>query len=164
MSQSKSQTPGLRRRLGVVSLTLYGVGVTVGAGIYVLVGKVAGLAGGMAPLAFLIAAVVAGMTAMSFAELSVRYPRSAGEAIYIREGFGSALASLVIGLAVAAAGLVSAGAVVVGSSGYVGTLVPLPLWSIQILLVVILSGIAIWGIAESVAIIGLITILETGGL
>ena len=37
--------PALRRSLGLVGLTLYGLGVTIGAGIYVLIGQVAGLAG-----------------------------------------------------------------------------------------------------------------------
>jgi len=67
MNKTDSPSVGLQRRLGVVGLTLYGVGVTVGAGIYVLIGKVAGLAGSQAPLAFLVAALVAGMSAMSFA-------------------------------------------------------------------------------------------------
>jgi len=164
MDDSSIIEPGLRRRLGVVGLTPYGVGVTVGAGIYVLVGKVAGFAGDLSPLAFLIAAVVAGLTAMSFAELAVRFPRSAGEAIYVREGFGSRTISIFTGLGVAAAGLVSAGAVVVGSAGYIGTLIPLPGWAIQILLVALLAVIAVWGIAQSVAIVGLVTVLETGGL
>jgi len=48
----------LRRRLGLPLLVLYGTGVTVGAGIYVLVGSVAGHAGRHAPLAFVIAAIV----------------------------------------------------------------------------------------------------------
>jgi APA family basic amino acid/polyamine antiporter len=164
MDQTASPETGLRRRLGVVGLTLYGIGVTVGAGIYVLVGKVAGLAGVMSPLAFLVASVVAGMSAMSFAELSVRYPRSAGEAMYVREGFGSLAFSLFMGLAVAVAGLVSASAVVVGSSGYIATLIALPTWTIVVLLILMLTLLAIWGIAESVAIIGLVTIVEIGGL
>jgi len=164
MNKADSPSAGLRRRLGVVALTLYGVGVTVGAGIYVLIGKVAGLAGTQAPLAFLVAALVAGMSAMSFAELSARFPRSAGEAIYVREGFGSAGFALIMGFMVAIAGLVSAGAVVVGSSGYIASLISLPLWIIILILILLLAGLAIWGIAESVAIIGFVTLVEIAGL
>jgi APA family basic amino acid/polyamine antiporter len=51
--------PALRRRLGLGLLTLYGVGVMIGAGIYVLLGAVAGAAGAMAPIAFLMAGLVA---------------------------------------------------------------------------------------------------------
>ncbi|MEK9645929.1 MAG: amino acid permease, partial [Alphaproteobacteria bacterium] len=61
-------------------LTLYGLGTTIGAGIFVLVGKVAGIAGGYAPLAFLAASLLAGLSAFSFAALAKRFPESAGEA------------------------------------------------------------------------------------
>lgn len=64
-------------------ICLYGLGNILGAGVYVLIGKVAGTAGYIAPLAFLLASFIAGITAFSFAELSSRYPLSAGEAVYI---------------------------------------------------------------------------------
>lgn len=57
----------LRRTLTLPLLTLYGVGVTVGAGIYVLTGKVIGIAGIFAPLSFLLSALLAGLSALSFA-------------------------------------------------------------------------------------------------
>ena len=79
----------LKRRIGLGLLTFYGVGVMVGAGIYVLVGKVAGTAGPMSALAFLAAGVTAGLSALAFAELAARIPESGGEASYIRSAFGS---------------------------------------------------------------------------
>src|SRR3546814_2698855 len=79
----------LRRSIGLIPLILYGVGVTVGAGIYVLVGVTAGLAGTFAPLSFLFAAMIAAPSAFSFAELSARLPKSAGEAVYVLEAFKS---------------------------------------------------------------------------
>ena len=74
----------LRRRLGLPLLVLYGTGVTVGAGIYVLVGSVAGHAGRHAPLAFAIAAIVMALTVASYAELCTRFPVAAGEAAYVK--------------------------------------------------------------------------------
>lgn len=74
-----------RSALSLPLLTPYGLGTTIGAGVYVLIGKVAGQAGLLAPLSFLIAARLAGFTAFSFAELSSRLPRSTGEAVYVRE-------------------------------------------------------------------------------
>ena len=50
--------PTLRRRLGLPLLVLYGTGITIGAGIYVLIGAVAGHAGKYAPWSFLLAAMV----------------------------------------------------------------------------------------------------------
>ena len=62
--------PQLKRSLGLLSLTLYGVGVTLGAGIYVLIGETAGYAGSVTPVAFMI----------SFRRplTSAGYPRSSG--------------------------------------------------------------------------------------
>ncbi|NQV81209.1 MAG: amino acid permease, partial [Alphaproteobacteria bacterium] len=68
----------LKRALSLPLIILYGVGTTVGAGIYVLVGEVAAIAGASAPFSFLVAAVLAGLSAFSFAELCGRYPKSAG--------------------------------------------------------------------------------------
>ena len=70
---------------------LYGTGITIGAGIYVLIGAVAGHAGVYAPWSFLLAAAVMGFTVASYIELSTRYPVSAGEAAYVRAAFQSRL-------------------------------------------------------------------------
>ena len=79
--------PSLKRRISLPLLVLYGLGTTIGAGIYALIGKVAGAAGIYAPLAFVVAALLAGVSAFAFAELVARYPSSAGEARYVREAF-----------------------------------------------------------------------------
>ncbi len=156
--------PALRRRLGFTLLTLYGLGVTIGAGIYVLIGKVAGETGAWMPLAFLAAAVLAGLTAMSFAELSVRFPKSAGEALYVREGLGSETLSVIVGLSVALIGLVSSAAIAIGAAGYIAELAPLARPALIAIIVVVLTALAVWGIRESVLIAGIITVVEVGGL
>jgi len=159
-----SQSPPLRRRLSFTLLTLYGLGTTIGAGIYVLVGEVAAAAGLFAPLSFLLAALLAAFTAMSFGELAVRYPRSAGEAIYVDAAFGRARISFAVGLAVALVGLVSCAAIVSGVVGYLQNLVVLPAWLIVFIVVLLLAAVAGWGIAESVTVAAAITVLEIGGL
>jgi basic amino acid/polyamine antiporter, APA family len=106
----------LRRRLGLVLLVLYGTGITVGAGIYVLVGAVAGHAGVYAPWSFVVAATVMALTVASYAELSTRYPVSAGEAAYVRAAFRSRRLSTAVGLLTAATGVVSSAAVTLGSA------------------------------------------------
>ena len=82
------QPTELKRGLSLWLLVFYGLGNILGAGIYVLVGKVAGSAGLFAPVAFLVASLVAAFTALSYAELVARYPLSAGEAVYVQEGLG----------------------------------------------------------------------------
>lgn len=85
--KAHKRTVTLRRRLSLPLLVLYGVGVTIGAGIYVLIGSVAGHAGMHAPLAFVLAAIVMGLTVGSYAELCTRYPVAAGEAAYVKAAF-----------------------------------------------------------------------------
>lgn len=99
-------------------MVLYGLGTTIGAGIYALIGELAATAGYFSPVSFLIASLIATLTALSFAELSSRFPRAAGAAIYIREGFHSKFLSTIAGLLVCLAGLVSAAALLNGFVGY----------------------------------------------
>lgn len=81
--------PQLARKIGLPLLTLYGLGTILGAGIYVLVGKVSTSAGLLAPLSFLVAALIAWVTALSYSQLVVLFPQSAGEAVYVDKGFNS---------------------------------------------------------------------------
>ena len=108
-----SQT-SLRRRLTLPLLVLYGVGVTIGAGIYVLIGAMAGHAGTRAPLAFVLAGVVMGLTAASYAELCTRFPVSAGEAAYVKAAFRSRSLSTMTGLLTIVIGVISSAAVAIG--------------------------------------------------
>jgi APA family basic amino acid/polyamine antiporter len=85
MVKPTSSPTTLKRRLSLPMLVLYGLGTTIGAGIYALIGEGAGVAGMASPFSFLISALIAGFTAFSFAELSARFPKSAGEAHYVQE-------------------------------------------------------------------------------
>lgn len=158
------QQQALKRSLSLPLLVLYGLGTTIGAGIYVLVGKVSGEAGAYAPLSFLLAALVAAPTALSFGALSARYPRSAGEAVYVEEGFGLPRLSTLVGLAVVFVGLVSCAAIVSGAVGYLQNLVALPFWLGLLVIVALLALLAAWGITESVVVMAAATLLEIGGL
>jgi APA family basic amino acid/polyamine antiporter len=159
-----TQAPKLRRALNAPLLTLYGLGVTVGAGIYVLVGATAAQAGPFAPVAFLLAAVVVAFTAFSYAELSTRYPISAGEAAYVEAGFGWNWLTTVVGLSVAASGIISAAAVSIGAASYLQPLTGVAAPILTVAVVAVMALVAIWGIAQSVMIAGIITIIEVGGL
>lgn len=156
--------PGLKRTLTLPMLTLYGLGVTVGAGIYVLIGATVAEAGPYAWVAFLLAAFVIGFTAFSYAELSTRYPVSAGEAAYVEAGFGATTPALIVGLMVALAGTVSSAAIAVGSAGYLEALTGLPVTALIVGLVAVMGMIAFWGITQSVTVAGIITVIEISGL
>lgn len=145
-------------------LVLYGLGTTIGAGIYALVGEMAAISGYYAPLSFLFASIMAAMTALSFAELSGRYPRCAGAALYVKEGFSSERLSVIVGLLVVAAGLVSSAAIVNGFTGYLGEFIQLDHFTAIILVTLAIGAIAAWGIAESVSIAAFVTLVEIAGL
>ena len=81
-------------------LVLYGLGTTIGAGIYALTGEVAGSAGTRAPLAFLVAAALAGITGLGFAELAGRLPKAAGEAVFVEHAFARRRVTQAVGAAV----------------------------------------------------------------
>ena len=156
--------PRLRRVLGTPLLTLYGLGVIIGAGIYVLVGTVIGTAEGGAPWSFMLAGILAALTGLSYSELAVRYPEAAGAAAYVREAFGSDRLSQITGLAVAAVVIVSTASIARGSAGYLQAFLPWPDALIAGAVVVLFTLVGCLGVRESVGIAAAMTIVELGGL
>ncbi|NOD63807.1 APC family permease [Ruegeria sp. HKCCD6109] len=164
MSSVDPNEQKLRRALTTPLLTLYGLGVTVGAGIYVLVGATADIAGPFAALSFVVAALVVSLTALSYAELATRFPVSAGEAAYVEAGFQKGWLAVFVGLAVAASGVISASAVAIGAASYLHALTGFAIPVLTISVVLIMGLIALWGITESVFVAAVITIIEIAGL
>ena len=156
--------PTLKRGLSLPLLVLYGLGTTIGAGIYALVGVVAGNAGMHAPFAFLLSALLVAFSAFSFAELSSRLPQSAGEAAYVHEAFGRKELALAVGLLVILAGTVSCATLARGFVGYLQEVADLPGWLGILLVVGLLGATAAWGITESAALAAAVTVIEVGGL
>jgi amino acid transporter len=152
------------RSLTLAHATLYGLGVTIGAGIYVLVGAAAALGGMQAPLAFIIAAVLMALSAASFAELAGRFPVAAGEAAYARAAFGSHRLALVVGLLVIGIAVVSAAAISIGSAGYLSVFVRLPQPMLVAGVILAMAATAAWGVRQSVTFAGIMTVVEIGGL
>ncbi|HKY94870.1 MAG TPA: APC family permease [Kiloniellales bacterium] len=154
----------LKRSLGLWLTTLYGLGTTIGAGIYVLVGTVAGEAGRLAPWSFVVSAVIAGLAAACFAELAKRHPKSAGEAHYVLVAFDRHWLSLVVGGLVVLTAIASAGTIARGAAGYLGLYIPLPEWALIALTVALLAALCAWGIKESARFAGAITLIEVSGI
>lgn len=155
----------LRRDLGLFSATMAGIGIIIGAGIYALIGVAAGQAGNSVWLAFAISAIVAAFTGLSYAELSSRFPKDAGEYIYVGKAFGNRLAFLT-GYLVIASGVISAAAVALGFSSYFSALfkLELALPIIAIAVLAIFTLINFWGIKQSANFNIVFTILEVLGL
>lgn len=154
----------LDRSLTLAHAILYGLGVTIGAGIYVLIGSAAGIAGYFTPITFLIAALLLAPTSASLAELASRMPLAAGEAVYVQAGFRSQKFALCVGMLTAMISIISAGAIAVGSAGYIAVFLPLPTPAIIAIVVTTMGLISAWGIKQSVTLAGLMTLIEIGGL
>lgn len=156
--------PQLRRVVSTPMLALYGIGNIIGAGVYVLVGKIAGPAGYLAVVAFMVAAVVAFCAALSYAELAARFPVSAGAAVYLHEAFKRKWLSVFVGGMLVTAGVVSTATLLKGFAGYFIQIVPVSTWVAIVGLGGALLVILLRGVKESVSTAAVLTVLEVGGL
>ena len=154
----------LKRNVNLPMLVFYGLGNIFGAGIYVLIGEIAGIAGIYIPLSFLLACIVVFFTALTYAELSARHPLSAGVALYINAGFRNSYLATFVGLTIALSGLLSAATLLDGFHSYLSVFIQTPEIIIILIVVIFISTIAIWGIFHSIVITALLTIIETIGL
>ena len=82
----------LSRDLTFVGATMTGIGATVGAGIFVLLGFALGVAGPSILLAILLNGVVAGLTAVTYADLGTTFPEAGGGYLWVREALPNPLA------------------------------------------------------------------------
>ena len=78
----------LSRTLGLLDVTMIGVGAMIGAGIFVLTGIAAGEAGPALVLAFLLNGIVTTFSALSYAELGSCFPEAGGGYLWVKEGMG----------------------------------------------------------------------------
>lgn len=156
--------PSLDRRLGLAELVLYGVGLILGAGIYAILGEAAAVAGEAVPLAFLLAAVVAAFTGLSYAELASRFPRGEGDYVYVRESLDSKRLAEAVAVLRVAVGAVSAGAVALAFAGYLDALVGAPRLPVALGLVLAATVVNFWGIGVSAALNVAFTAAEVLGL
>ncbi len=154
----------LKPELGLFSLTLYGIGVILGAGVYALIGVGAGLAGNMLWLAFLISAVIAMFTGLSYAELSSMFPKEAAEYNYTRKAFSSELFSFTVGWLLAAGTIIAAAAVALGFGGYFFSVFGIEQKLGAAALIIVMALINLIGIKESALFNNFASIIEAAGL
>ncbi|MET0449318.1 MAG: APC family permease, partial [Aeromicrobium sp.] len=98
----------LKRVMGPKLLLLFIVGDILGAGIYAVTGQMAGQVGGIVWLPFLLAFIVATLTALSYLELVTKYPQAAGAALYAHKAFGVHFITFIVAFAVVCSGITSA--------------------------------------------------------
>ena len=154
----------LNRSISLPMLILYGLGTMIGGGFYALLGEIAEEAGLFMPLAFLLSGGLAFISATSFAELSSRFPFSAGEARYTLEGFSSKNFSTLVGWLVIVTGIVSAATITVATAGFIQDFIAVSQTLTILFLVLGMGIIAGWGIGKSVAFVAVISVIQIGAL
>ena len=153
----------LRRVLGLMEVTAGGVGIIIGAGIYVLLGAATAHAGPLVWLAFLVAAVLSALTGLSYAELSSMFPSAAGEYEYTRRAMPEWVAfvvrwTMIMGLVVAAA------TVSIGFARYAGYFLDIDARATALGLLTVVSTIAMVGVKHSARLTVALSAVQVGGL
>ena len=155
----------LKRGIGQKMLLLFVVGDILGAGIYARVGGVANEVGGAIWVSFLLAMVLAALTALSYAELVTKYPGAAGAALYINKAFKMPFFTFMVAFAVLASGIASAAAVSRAFSGrYLQEFIQVPADPVVFLFLIVLALINYRGISESIGVNMVLTLIEVSGL
>jgi APA family basic amino acid/polyamine antiporter len=154
----------LKREVGLLGAFAYGVGIIVGAGVYALIGRAAGHAGNSVWMSFILAAVVASFTGLSYAELSSMFQESGAEYVYVEKAFGKKFLAFIVGWLVLLSGVVSSSAVALGFAGYLFPYVRAPETVLAVMLIAALSLVNLRGIQESVRVNIVLTLTEVLGL
>ncbi|GGQ09519.1 APC family permease [Streptomyces roseolilacinus] len=154
----------LKRALTTRLLYFFILGDVLGAGVYVLIGRIAADSGGAVWVPLTVALALALLTAASYAELATKYPRSGGAAHYVTRAYGP-FAGFLAGFSMLAAGVVSVAALARGFAGdYLAAFVSVPVGPVAVLFLVALALLNARGIRESTRANVAATVIEVGGL
>src|SRR5919107_3561741 len=162
--------PALKRVMGPGLLLLFVVGDILGTGVYALTGRVANEVGGAVWLPFLIAFVVALLTAFSYLELVTKYPRAAGAALYTHKAFGIHFLTFIVTFAVMCSGLTSASSASKAFAENFGEAFDLTLGegigltAVALGFITLIGLVNFRGVGESVKLNVLLTCVELTGL
>lgn len=165
MQRDGGTDSGLRRTLGWPSVAAYGLGAILGAGIYSVIGVAAARVGDGMWIAFALSALVALMTALSYAELATMFPRAGAEFLYVRSALpGQEAIAATVGMLMAVAATATAATVALAFGGYLSALISIPSEVVAALLLVALAMVAMAGIKEATWTVAIFTCIEVAGL
>lgn len=158
-------TTPLKRGIGGGLLLVFILGDVLGAGVYALMGELAGEAGGMTWVPILVALVMALLTAGSYAELVTKYPKAGGAAVFAQRAFKSPVVAFLVGYCMLCAGIVSVAGLAVAFAGdYLATFVALPVSLVAAVFLALVAALNLRGIQESVRSNLVMTAIEVTGL
>lgn len=162
----EEETPELNRTIGPWQVLFYGLGSMLGAGVYVLIGKAAGLMGNAVWLAFAAAMIAALLTGLSYASVGSRYPKAGGAAYVAERAFRKSWLGYTVGIAVVMSGLTSMamGLLSIADVLVKDVKIDLPAKLLAIAILVAIGVVIYRGIRESMWLNILCTLVEMGGL
>ncbi|MFG6402828.1 APC family permease [Microbacterium sp. P04] len=141
------------------------LGDVLGAGVYALMGVLAGRVGGVLWAPLLAALLLALLTAGSYAELVTKYPRAGGAAVFAERAFRNRLVSFLVGFCMLAAGVTSAAGLSLAFAGeYLSTFIDLPVVPVAIVFLALIAALNARGISESMRANFAMTAIEVSGL
>lgn len=138
----------LHRTLGLGDILMFGVGGIVGAGIYAVIGEAAGPSGYMLWLSFGLAAFVAFLTGLTYAEFVSRFPDAGGSFEYVKQGLGRKSA-LYLSIIMLLTNLISPAAIALSFSDYLGRLIDIPAWTSTLGIIILMALINAVGMRHS---------------
>jgi len=153
----------LKKTLGIWDILMFGIGSIIGAGIYAIIGEAAALSGNMLWLSFIIAASVALLTALSYAEFVSRFPDSGGSFEYIKQSLGKKPAFF-LSVFMVLTGIVAAAAIAISFASYLRRFWDLPIWIIVIGIIALMALFNIIGAKYSSYFNSVATIITLAGL
>lgn len=162
--KAKHVHPRLKREIGFFDAVVYGVGLIIGAGIYALIGKGAGLAGNSLWLSFAIGGAVALFSGLSYAEISSAFSRDAVEYNCMRHATKNRMAAFVVGWLTVIGGVAATATVAVGFGGYFKELFGAPAVLSAIALIILCAATDFLGIRMSTKMVFLFAAVEILGL
>lgn len=146
-------------------LFMFILGDVLGAGIYALVGVIAGEVGGAVWVPLLVALAMALLTATSYAELVTKYPRAGGAAVFAQRAFRKPLISFLVGFSMLAAGVTSAAGLALAFSGdYLKAFIDVPTVPAALAFLLLVGLLNARGIKESMRANVVMTAVEVTGL
>ena len=144
---------------------MYGVGLILGAGIYVLIGEASAFAGNSMWISFGLGAIVAIFAGLSYSELTALFPKAAAEYVFVKNAFKSDFIGFIIGWLTAITSMIVGATVALGFGGYFAQFLDLPIVVSAVLLLAGLSFVNFIGIKHSAwmnTVFALVTIAGLG--
>lgn len=155
----------LQKSLDFKRLTLYGVGTIIGAGIYSVVGPAAEIAGNAIWISFIVAAAIAALTALSYAELASALPNAGAEHSFLRQAIPRFPAfAFVVGLFIAVHGAATFATVALTFGGYARSFISFDARVVAVALIVLATAINIAGVGRASAVSAILTVFQIGCL